>query len=418
MIAPHRLVISGCFLVAVMSFGFLSALSAAQATPPGSTPAQSTQKDDPAREHALALYGAGKFVEAMPLLEQLSADHPTDVAVKESLAYSVMEYSATLSDPQLRRKARVRGRGIALQAQKLGDNSELLRVMLDVPEDGSEPTFSNRSEVDEIMKAAEADFARGNLDKARDGYIHALLLDPNNYAAMLFIGDVYFKQHLNGSAGEWFGRAIQADPNRETAYRYWGDALWAMGKSADAREKYIQAIVANPYDRNSLGGLNQWAQRTKVSLNWVRLQDKSAVTQKDEKNISLTLDSSLKKDDPNLTAWLAYGLSRASWHADKFKKEFPNETKYRRTMREEADSLHMMVTVLGETGDLKKKEQQLDPALAQLVKIDQAGFLEPFALLNRADNEIAIDYPSYRDAHRDTIYRYFDEYVVPKAPPQ
>jgi hypothetical protein len=75
-----------------------------------------------------------------------------------------------------------------------------------------------------------------------------------------------------------------------------------------------------------------------------------------------------------------------------------------------------MVTVLGETGDLKKKQQQLDPTLQQLVKIDQAGFLEPFVLLDRADNEIALDYVSYRTAHRDTIYRYFDEFVVPKAP--
>jgi hypothetical protein len=37
------------------------------------------------------------------------------------------------------------------------------------------------------MKAAEADFARGNLDKARDGYLHVLMLDPNNYAAAVFM---------------------------------------------------------------------------------------------------------------------------------------------------------------------------------------------------------------------------------------
>jgi hypothetical protein len=60
----------------------------------------------------------------------------------------------------------------------------------------------------------------------------------------------------------------------------------------------------------------------------------------------------------------------------------------------------------------------IDPALATLVKIDQAGFLEPFALLNRADKEIAQDYAPYRATHRDLIYRYFDEFVVPKAPSQ
>jgi len=51
-----------------------------------------------------------------------------------------------------------------------------------------------------------------------------------------------------------------------------------------------------------------------------------------------------------------------------------------------------------------------------LAKIDQAGLIEPFALLNRADGEIAQDYAPYRAAHSDTLYRYFDEFVVPKAP--
>jgi hypothetical protein len=148
------------------------------------------------------------------------------------------------------------------------------------------------------------------------------------------------------------------------------------------------------------------------------LQDKSAVAQKDQNNINITLDSSLGKNDPNMTAWLTYAMERALWRGEKFKKEFPNEAKYRRTMREEADSLHLMVTVLKEQKDFEEKKKDLDPSLLQLLQIDQVGLLEPFALLNRADSEIALDYASYREAHRDTIYRYFDEFVAPKAPTQ
>jgi tetratricopeptide (TPR) repeat protein len=288
-----------------------------------------------------------------------------------------------------------------------------------IPEDGGDNTFSPSKDVNDVMQKAEADFARGEYEKARDGYLHALLLEPNNYEAALFMGDVYFKQHINGSAGEWFARAIQIDPNRETAYRYWGDALSEMGKNADAREKYIQGIVADPYNNRSWVGLTQWAQRTKVNLNWVRLQDKSIVSPTDEKNINITLDiGSLKKNDPNGSAWVTYGLNRALWHGDKFKKEFPNEPKYYRTMREEADSLHLMVSVMKEQKNFEKKKKDLDPSLLQLVQIDQAGFIEPFSLLNRADKEIAHDYAPYREAHRDTIYRYLDEFVVPKAPSQ
>ena len=407
----HRLaVLSICLVVLVAS-------ATAQTTPDRSAPAPAA-KSDSERDHAHELFVSGKFVDAMPLLEKLPADRPSDAAVKEWWAFSMMAYASTLSDPELRKKARARARKIGFEAKKLGDNSNLLQVVLEVPEDGAESAFSNRKDVDDAMKAAEADFSRGDLDKARQGYLQALLLDPGNYEAALFIGDVYFKQHLNGSAGEWFARAAQINPDRETAYRYWGDALWDLGKSAEAREKYILAIVAEPYNRRSLVGLNQWAGRVKVTLNWVRLQDKSAVTQPDEKTTNITLDNSLgtKKDDPNLTAWTSYAIGRASWRGDKFKKEFPNEAKYRRTMREEADSLHLMVTVLTEQKDFERKKKDLDQSLLQVIAIDHAGFLDPFALLNRGDDEIAQDYAAYRAANRDKIYRYFDDFVVPKAP--
>jgi len=413
------------FLVFALASMAFCTLSIGQQDEPKTAPAQSAPspapaKDDPARDHALELYRAGNFVEAMPLLEQLSADHPNDVVVKEAWAFSVLGYSATLTDPELCKKARVRARNIALQAKHLGDNSDLLKVLMDIPEDGSQPTFSDRKEVDDAMKAGEADFVRGDFDRAREGYLRALLLDPKNYTAALFIGDVYFKQHVYGSAGEWFAKAIEIDPDRETAYRYWGDALWALGKSAEAREKYIQAVIAEPYNnQRSWMGLNEWAERNKVTLNWVRLQDKAAVSQEDNTHINVTIDDSLtKKDDHSMAAWLAYGLSRASWKGDKFKKEFPNEPKYRHTMREEVDSLHMMSTVLAGDKDFQKNQDKLEPSLLQLIKIDQAGFLEPFGLLNRADGEIAQDYAPYRATHRDTLYRYFDEFVVPKAPAQ
>jgi TolA-binding protein len=392
--------------------------TAAQAPTPSpaqAVPAQTASKGDPERQHATELFKSGKFVEAMPLFEQLAADHPTDAAIKEGWAFSVMGYAATLSDPELRRKARIRARNIALQAQQLGDNSSLLQVVLGLPEDGSEGVFSERKEVDDAMKAAEADFVRGDYDKAQNGYLHVLMLDPNNYEAAVFMGDVYFKQHANGSAGEWFARASQINPDRETAFRYWGDALWDLGKSAEAREKYIQAIVAEPYNQRSWVGLNQWAGRVKVTLNWVRLQDKSAVTHKDERNTTITIDPEALKTD-NLRGWLTYGAERALWQNEKFKKEFPNEPKYRRTMREEADCLNLMIVVLRVQKDFEKKKKDLDPAMLQLMQIEQAGFIEPFVLLNRADNEIAQDYVPYRTSHRDTIYRYFDEFVVPKAP--
>jgi tetratricopeptide (TPR) repeat protein len=398
-----------------LCIGLVSAQAAAPATPPaGTAPGQAPAKADPQREHALELYRSGKFVEAMPLLETFAADHPTDAVIKEAWSYSVMAYAATLPDPELRKKARVRARSIAVQAQELGDRSNLLQIILETPVDGGEPVFSNRKDVDDAMKAAEADYVRGEFEKAREGYLRALLLDPKNYEAALFMGDVYFKEHVNGSAGEWFTRAIEIDPNRETAYRYWGDALWNSGKSGEAREKYIQAIIAEPYNNRSWIGLNQWAQRTKTTLNWIRLQNKSLTTT-DGTKTTITVDpSATKQGDPALGGWIFYGGTRALWQREKFLKEFPDEKIYRHSLAEEAEALHSMVAILA----LPENSSKLDASSAGLVKVDQAGFIEPFALLNRADKEIAQDYAPYRAAHRNTIYRYFDEFVVPKAPPQ
>jgi tetratricopeptide (TPR) repeat protein len=389
--------------------------ASAQTTSPPSQSAPSVQaaaKDDPERQQAIEVFNAGKYVEAMPLLEKLAVEHPEDATIKANWAFSVAAYAATLSDVDLRKKARIRARAIAVQAQKQGAHTATVRLVLEIPEDGSAPAFSDRKDVDDAMKAAEADFVRGDLDQARSGYLHALLLDPNNYVAALFTGDVYFKQHVYASAGEWFARAVQIDRNRETAYRYWGDALSAMGKTAEAREKYINAIIAEPYNQTSWGGIVQWARQTKVTMNWVRMQDKGKFTSTPA-GTKITLDPSHHTEDPMFNPWMAYYGRRLQWQQGEFKQQFPNEAQYRHTLSEEADALHLMVLAL-----TQPSVTVIDPPLAALMKIDQAGFIEPFALLNHPDKDLAQDYVSYRSAHRDTIYRYFDEYVVPKVPQQ
>jgi tetratricopeptide (TPR) repeat protein len=374
------------------------------------------QAEDPARHEAFALYDSGKYVDAMPLLEKVVADHPDDIVAKEHWAFSMVGYAATLSDPDVRKKVRAQARILAVQLKDAGDKSNLLQIMLGLPEDGSEPSFSDRKEVDEAMKAAEADFSRGDLDKAREGYVRALLLDPSNYEAALFIGDVYFKQHTYGSAGEWFARAIQINPNRETAYRYWGDALTSASKNGEARGKFIDAVVAEPYSSKAWMGLRQWVDRNKLKLNVVVLQDKSS-TQTDGKNATITIDpSSLTGDNTGTAAWLVYSGTRLSWQREKFKKEFPNEAAYRRSLNEETEALDAMVGVIAEDAKSKKKAKNVDPALLALVQLDQSGFLQPFVLFNRADAGIARDYAAYRAAHREILRRYLDEFVVPKAP--
>ena len=91
-------------LAAIAVIALLATFSTSQTTAPQSSPAQTVPKDLPDRQHALDVYRAGKFVEAMPLLEKLSADNPSDIVVKEYWAFSVMAYASTIADPDLKKE--------------------------------------------------------------------------------------------------------------------------------------------------------------------------------------------------------------------------------------------------------------------------------------------------------------------------
>ena len=402
---------------------FIASLAPAQVIQqPSAKPSVDPAREDDAtkalRLQAIDLYRSGKFVDAMPLLEKLASVNPQDFVVKEHWAFCVLQYSATLKDAEARKKARLQARTLGLEAQRMGDQGEMLQILLSIPEDGSDPKFSERKDVDEAMKLAEASFAKGDLDKAREGYLHVLELDPKNYEAAVFVGDVYFKEHAYNSAGEWFARAIQINPDRETAYRYWGDALAAGGKNDQAREKFINAVIAEPYNRPPWSALRKWADRINQPFNAIILENKSSA-KTDGGKTTVTIDEhALQQDSAGTAGWIAYSGARAAWQQEKFKKEFPSEPTYRHSLKEEAEALDTMVKVLAPDVGSQKKAEKLDPALLALIQIDREGLLEPFVLLNRADRQIALDYPAYRTAHRDKLYRYVDEFVLPKSAAQ
>jgi hypothetical protein len=85
-----------------------------------------TSVEDPARTQAFQLYDAGKYVDALLLLEKIVADHPSDLTAKEHWAFSRVGSAATLPDPAERKKMRARARILAVELKEAGDNSNLL----------------------------------------------------------------------------------------------------------------------------------------------------------------------------------------------------------------------------------------------------------------------------------------------------
>lgn len=399
-------------VVAVLFFlasVFISSSLLAQNTPP------SVEQN---RERAMELYEQNNYKDALPLLESLAVQLPNDIVVQERLGMAIVANSAQITDPEQRKRERVRARKVLLHAKELGDDSNLLHVLLEgIPEDGSVEAFSDNKEVDGIMREAEAAFTKGDMKGAIEGYMKAIVLDPNQYHAALFAGDAYYKQKMMGSAGEWYARAIQINRDIETAYRYWGDALMASGKMDEARTKFIEAVVAEPYRKSSWAGVLQWADRNGVKVAHPEIKQQSSFSQTSPTQMNITIDpDSLKKKDGS-NAWMFYGISRAAWHGDLFKKEFPNEKEYRHSLREEVAALKMVADVVAEdVKNNKLKLKKVEPGLATLMKLNEAGLLEAYVLLSRPDRGIAQDYAAYREQNRAKLRQYLDEYVVPKSP--
>src|SRR5579872_1831428 len=146
---------------------------------------------NPDRAKALELFKDGKCEDALPMFQSLAAATPNDPLIQEGLGACLVAHAATLPDADARRQVRIAARGALLRAKALGDNSNYLNLVLPkLPEDGSEPAYSSRQDVDNAIRSAEAAFSKGDMDGALAGYQQVLQLDPQNYLAMLYSGDV------------------------------------------------------------------------------------------------------------------------------------------------------------------------------------------------------------------------------------
>jgi tetratricopeptide (TPR) repeat protein len=372
-----------------------------------------TAQDDAERQRALALFNDGKYVEALPLFEKLAARYPSDADLLEKYGLVVVGQTGYLKDAAARKEARKRAREILLQAQKLGANSALLKVMLEsIPADGGEDVgFSTKREVDEAMREGEQAFAKGDMPKALEMYQRALLLDPNLYEAALFIGDVYFATAEQKKASEWFARATSINPDRETAYRYWGDSLIKQGRASEAGEKFVEAYIAEPYNRLAHAALVNWAEKLNVTLSHPDVEIPTNVTPKgDNNNLTITLDPNALKKDASSAAWMVYGFTRASWAQSEFAKNYPDEKKYRHSLKEEAAALRAAIRVLDEKK--VKDPKKLDPSLQIIARLDKEGLLEAFILLAVPDEGIAKDFLAYRRSNAENLRRYVKLYVL------
>jgi tetratricopeptide (TPR) repeat protein len=379
--------------------------------------AQDAARLDADREKAYFLIQQNNFKEALPLLEKLHASLPADTKVLQNLALALVATAATNPDKETAVPAFKRARGLAEQAQKLGDNSELVQMLLSkIPADGTfGDTGRKLTPAEEALYAGEKAFNSGELDKAIAEYERAAKLEPKLYEAPLYIGDVYFKLGKIDQAGEAYARAIALNPDRDTAYRYWGNVLLQNDKLDEAREKLIEAVICEPYSRTTWQFLARWAQRKQIELSHPKIEIPASVKRKDEKTVNVTIGASATDEKDGSQIWTMYSLIRGHWiGGEPFKKAFPDEKEYRHSLREEVAAFGSAVESLQIALKEKRvKESALNPSVANLLKLHRAGLLEPFILFAKADQGIAQDYAAYRLANRAKLRQYLSEYVAP-----
>ena len=357
-------------------------------------------------------FSQSNMVDACPLYEHLAAQSPESVRYAERLAFCLVGRAEGLPDGEQRTQTMARARTAAERAKSLGDNSNLLTLILDRV---GNPTAARKLS-DPRLDVAEAAFGRGDLDAALAAYQQVAADDKTSYEARVYAGDVYFRKHDTARAAEWFQRAIDVDPDRETAYRYWGDALMQDGDTDGALQKFIDAVVAEPYGRPANLALQQWAQRTGATIEApaVRVPDAPTVQLEGGKpKVEITLNEVALRGDANAAAaaWLVYATNRALWREEKFAAQFPHEQTYRHSLAEEVESLALAL-VAEVFAQMKEAEEPTDPSLREVARLAEDGMLEPFVLLSGADEGIAQDYAAYRRQHRDVLRAYIARYLV------
>ncbi len=365
------------------------------------------------RKLAFELWEQNRMTEAVPILESLAKAKPADLVVQERLGFALFVAAESITDAEQKKAQRKRAREIMLHAREMGDNSNLINTVLaGMSPDGSDVPYSERKDVHAAVQEGEAAFSKGDFDAAIAAYAKALALDPNNYPAALYTGDIYFRKKQWDTAGEWFARAIRANADGEQAYRYWGDALLQAGKVDEARAKYIGAIIAQPYQRSAWVGLVQLAQRSGKQLTAPRI-DTPAITTTASGAMTVQIDPKNFNAETGTNLWIGYPGIRSLWQKERFRQQYPKEENYRHSLAEEYDALHTVAMVV-RNAVKDGKIKSLDPQLATLLKLDDAGLLESYILLSRPDQGIAQDYMAYRSTHRDKLRQYIEEFVVAK----
>ncbi len=101
---------------------------------------------------------------------------------------------------------------------------------------GRAPDYQINPKSVELVTTAKREAASGRFDAAVDSLETALAVDPRNRLAYLTLADVALKQQLPGKAIRYYREALLIDPNDVAALAGQGNVLVQKGAVAKAKE--------------------------------------------------------------------------------------------------------------------------------------------------------------------------------------
>lgn len=354
----------------------------------------------------VTLFEQQRYVEAVPYLELLVKAMPEEAKLRFLYGFALVAKSKQISNLEESKQLSAKALEEFKAAKKLGMNEQSNENMINLLSGNTSAEastkYSQNAEANKMMSQAESYFTRSEYEKALEFYQKALALDPNIYEAALYAGDAYTHRQDWKNAEMSYQKAIAINPNRETAYRYSATPFMKQEKYDQARDRYIEALITEPYSRMSPRGISQWAQVTGAKLGHPKIDVPEFKYDPSGKPTTVMSENSLTEGSK---AWVAYSLTRDSWNKEKFAKTFPNEKKYRHTLREETDALRSVLKMA--------KEQNLsNPQFDTLQKLDGEGLLESYVLMTQADEGIAQDHEEYLKTNRAKLRQYVLNYVI------
>ena len=343
------------------------------------------------RDRALELYNSGDHLHAFPLLAKLAAADSNDRPVLFRYAFTVLENSKLLADSAARKAERAHARAVMARVLVLDAKDPLAEAFVRaIPVDGGQDvTYSKNTVVDAAMRRAEKAFAGGDKVGAMAGYRDALGIEPNEYNAATYLGDVFAQDGRVDSAIVWYRRAIAINPMRETAHRYMSDMFLKNKRFDEARDEAVEAMVAQPFYRLARQGFAQWAQAVKAPIGFpvIDVPPKDSLA---HRKVAVAYDSVHR-------AWRGTAGSISAL----FQEQYPAETTYRASLAEEIAALKAAAV----SGDSTL-------TTANITRLAAAGELEALVFFTRGNEGISHDYPGYVRDHHDALMRFWLDFVI------